>query len=62
MEYIEGDKIDDLDALNAKFGDASKVTDVLMDIYAQMIFVHGIVHCDAHPGNIFVRKDDRGRP
>lgn len=34
MEYIEGDKIDDLDALNAKFGDASKVTDVLMDIYA----------------------------
>ena len=22
-----------------------------------MIFLHGFVHCDAHPGNIFVRAN-----
>jgi aarF domain-containing kinase len=55
MEYVEGDKITDLDTLEAKFGKASRATDLLLDIYARMIFLHGHVHCDAHPGNIIVR-------
>ena len=25
--------------------------------YSEMIFVNGYVHCDPHPGNIFVRRD-----
>ena len=57
MEYVEGIKIDEIDALNEKFGSAKKCTDVLVDIFAKMIFLHGHVHCDAHPGNIFVRPN-----
>ncbi len=56
MEYVEGDRINDIDVLNKKFGSAEKVTNVLIDIYARMIFLHGHVHCDAHPGNILIRK------
>jgi aarF domain-containing kinase len=62
MEFVEGDKITDLEILEKKYGKASKATDLLLDIYARMIFLHGHVHCDAHPGNILVRTDDVGNP
>ena len=26
-----------------------------------MIFAHGFVHCDPHPGNVLIRKDGNGR-
>ena len=29
-------------------------------MYADMIFKHGYVHCDPHPGNVLVRKN-KGR-
>ena len=56
MEFVEGDRITDVDILNQKFGSAAKVSNVLIDIYARMIFLHGHIHCDAHPGNILIRK------
>ena len=55
MEYVEGIKIDDLKRLEEAFGNPRAATDLLVDIFAHMIFLHGHVHCDAHPGNIFVR-------
>lgn len=55
MEYVEGTKIDDIDKLKEQFGDAKLASDTLVEIFARMIFLHGHVHCDAHPGNIFVR-------
>mmetsp|Transcript_34145 Transcript_34145/g.42220 ORF Transcript_34145/g.42220 Transcript_34145/m.42220 type:complete len:177 (+) Transcript_34145:761-1291(+) len=57
MEYVEGVKIDDIEALNEQFGSAKKCTDMLLKIFAKMIFLHGHVHCDAHPGNILVRPN-----
>lgn len=57
MEYVEGVKIDDIEGLEAKFGSAKACTDVLISIFAKMIFMHGHVHCDAHPGNILVRPN-----
>ena len=57
MEYVEGIKIDDIEALDKKFGSAKVCTDALVEIFAKMIFQHGHVHCDAHPGNILVRPN-----
>ena len=57
MEYVEGIKIDDIEGLNKQFGSAKACTNVLLEIFAKMIFMHGHVHCDAHPGNILVRPN-----
>lgn len=27
----------------------------LIDIFTTMVFQHGFVHCDAHPGNFLIR-------
>lgn len=59
MEYVEGIKIDNIEALDKKFGSAKECTDVLIGIFAKMIFLHGHVHCDAHPGNILVRPNPK---
>eukprot|EP00347_Sterkiella_histriomuscorum_P003302 403364806 len=56
MEYVEGLKINDLEGLKQQFGDPQKATSILIDVFAKMIFLYGHVHCDAHPGNIYVRQ------
>uniref|UniRef100_A0A8D3DM17 AarF domain-containing protein kinase 1 n=1 Tax=Scophthalmus maximus TaxID=52904 RepID=A0A8D3DM17_SCOMX len=33
-----------------------KISENLGKMYSEMIFVHGFVHCDPHPGNVLVRK------
>ena len=38
--------------------DIKKVRENILDIFCQMIFRDGFMHCDAHPGNIFIRKKD----
>ena len=57
MEYIKGTKINEIEKLKEQFGDASKPSQILIEIFAKMIFYHGHVHCDAHPGNILVRPN-----
>jgi len=66
MEFCPGVKIDEIDQLNKLYGKggAKKASDILVRVCAKMIFVHGHVHCDPHPGNILVRPnpDDPKRP
>ncbi|KAI5067265.1 hypothetical protein GOP47_0017793 [Adiantum capillus-veneris] len=54
MEFVHGCKIDDVEVLRTAGIDPQKVARVLVEIFAQMIFVHGCVHGDPHPGNILV--------
>jgi aarF domain-containing kinase len=64
MEFVEGLRVDDLEKLQETFGEngPTDVANRIIDIYARMIFIHGHVHCDAHPGNIIIRKMTDGRP
>mmetsp|Transcript_23125 Transcript_23125/g.26173 ORF Transcript_23125/g.26173 Transcript_23125/m.26173 type:complete len:520 (+) Transcript_23125:857-2416(+) len=57
MEFIEGIKINDIESFDKLKWDKLKIADMLVDAFAKMIFMAGHIHCDAHPGNILVRKN-----
>jgi predicted unusual protein kinase regulating ubiquinone biosynthesis (AarF/ABC1/UbiB family) len=55
LEYLEGIKITDFDAIDRAGIDRKEAARTLAEAYAQMFFVDGFFHGDPHPGNIFVR-------
>jgi len=59
MEFINGVKIDDLESIEDRFGKGApkEACNILNKVFSDMIFKFGFVHCDAHPGNIFVREN-----
>lgn len=60
MEFIEGGQINDLKYMQKHQIDPNEVSNKLGLLYSQMIFTHGFVHADPHPGNILVRKNSAG--
>ena len=34
----------------------------MVDLFSAQMFLFGVVHCDPHPGNIFVRRLPNGKP
>ncbi|XP_061347768.1 uncharacterized protein LOC133293238 isoform X2 [Gastrolobium bilobum] len=57
MQFCAGHKIDDLDFLNQIGVDPEKVAKSLIELFAEMVFVHGYIHGDPHPGNILVSPE-----
>ncbi|XP_047965174.1 aarF domain-containing protein kinase 1 [Salvia hispanica] len=57
MQFCEGHKIDDLEYLKRMGINPLEVAKTLIDVFAEMIFVHGFLHGDPHPGNILVSPD-----
>ena len=37
------------------------VMGTIMDVFSAQMFLYGFLHCDPHPGNIFVRRRPNGR-
>ena len=60
MEYMEGGHINDRSFIESNKIDPLTLTSRLMNLYSDMIFVQGFVHCDPHPGNILVRPSANG--
>lgn len=57
MEYIQGVKITDEQAVNALQLSRSELVSLLVRAFSVMIFHGGFVHCDPHPGNLLARED-----
>jgi aarF domain-containing kinase len=55
MEYCPGAKVTDLEFMHQNNIDPYEVSARLAQIFSEMIFIHGFVHCDPHPGNVFIR-------
>ncbi|ELY80250.1 ABC1 kinase family protein [Natrinema gari] len=59
MEYIEGTKINDVDELERRGIDRTRVATDLQRAYLQMIIDDGVFHADPHPGNLAVTDEGR---
>ena len=56
-EWIEGIKIDHINALKAKKHDLPQLAKNLLEIFLTCALYDGFFHADFHPGNLFVRSD-----
>ena len=61
MEFVEGVKVNDRQALEQAGIEYSDLMTRLMRIFNQMILAHGFFHADPHPGNILVNRSPRGK-
>uniref|UniRef100_A0A914DU58 Protein kinase domain-containing protein n=1 Tax=Acrobeloides nanus TaxID=290746 RepID=A0A914DU58_9BILA len=59
MEFCEGALISDLKYLEENKINKHDVCRKVGQLYSQMIFVNGYIHCDPHPGNILIHKDEK---
>jgi len=57
MRYVEGTKIDDVDALDAMGVDRTALAERLERCYIGMLVEDGVFHADPHPGNLAVQDD-----
>ncbi|XP_030751618.1 uncharacterized aarF domain-containing protein kinase 1-like [Sitophilus oryzae] len=60
MEFVEGGQVNDLKYINEHKIDPYEISNKLGKLYSEMIFIRGFVHSDPHPGNILVRKNEKG--
>ncbi len=59
MEYIDGDKINDRDALEARGVDLTESVSWATRAFLHMMFRDYFFHCDPHPGNLLVDREGR---
>ena len=55
MEMMTGVKVSETEEIKKMGLQLTDVAHTLSRAFNEMIFVHGFIHCDPHPGNIFVR-------
>jgi predicted unusual protein kinase regulating ubiquinone biosynthesis (AarF/ABC1/UbiB family) len=59
MEFIEGDKINDRKALEARGVDVQDAVEWATRAFLHQMFRDGFFHCDPHPGNLLVDLEGR---
>lgn len=59
LEYIEGEKITDVDADMLQRMDSPRLAEELFNGGLHQILVNGFFHADPHPGNLLLTRDGR---
>lgn len=60
-EWIDGFKITDKEKMQEFKFNKKHVMNDLIRAFAEQIFVTGFIHCDPHPGNVFVRPHPKNK-
>jgi aarF domain-containing kinase len=55
MEFIKGIKVNDVEGIKVLGLSVKEACRITMEAFAEMTYIHGYLHSDPHPGNIFVR-------
>jgi predicted unusual protein kinase regulating ubiquinone biosynthesis (AarF/ABC1/UbiB family) len=59
MEFMEGIKVTEVEALQRAGIDTRQVAQKLTEAYLQQILLDGLFHADPHPGNLLVQPGPR---
>lgn len=59
MEYVEGIKLSDLNALDEAGYDRSLLAERALDAVFEQVFMQGFFHADPHPGNLAALPDHK---
>jgi predicted unusual protein kinase regulating ubiquinone biosynthesis (AarF/ABC1/UbiB family) len=59
LEYVEGAKVTDIDALEAKGINREEITKAGANFYLKQLLEDGFFHADPHPGNLRIMADGR---
>ncbi|CAA7023277.1 unnamed protein product [Microthlaspi erraticum] len=62
LEYMDGIRLNDIEALDAFGVDKQKIVEEITRAYAHQIYVDGFFNGDPHPGNFLVSKEAPHRP
>ena len=62
MDYEPGCQVADREAIEELGLNPRDVARSMSELFCEMVFVHGFVHCDPHPGNVLVRAWKTGQP
>ncbi|CAI7925607.1 unnamed protein product, partial [Closterium sp. NIES-54] len=60
MEFMNGCKIDDLEGIKKQGLNPLEVAALLVEVFAEMVFCHGHLHGDPHPGNVLIQAHASG--
>ncbi len=59
MEWIDGVKLTDVDAVQAQGIDATHLVEIGVECSLRQLLEHGFFHADPHPGNLLAMADGR---
>ena len=59
MEWIDGIKLNDMEALEASGHDLSELGRTVIQSFLRHALRHGFFHADMHPGNLFLDRDGK---
>eukprot|EP00903_Cladosiphon_okamuranus_P008879 g8501.t1 len=62
MDFVHGVKISDKEGIEREGMDPAAVARTVTRTFGDMIYCHGFLHCDPHPGNLMVRPRHHSPP